>query len=141
MLRSIILSAVMLTGYIGQSGAADLVVHITGAKSTDGQFLVSIFDSAEAWMKQPLANRTLAMSSEGVAITTFDLAPGTYAIALVHDANTNGEMDTNLLGIPTEAFGFSNQVRARFGPPAFSAASFELDESGVRLTVSLNRTD
>ena len=50
-------------------------------------------------------------------------------------------MDTNALAMPTEAFGFSNRARARFGPPAFRKAAFDLPEPGARLTISLDRAD
>jgi uncharacterized protein (DUF2141 family) len=51
------------------------------------------------------------------------LAPGTYAVALIHDENGNHRLDT-LAGIPREGFGFSRNPPVRFGPPRFSAAGF-----------------
>ena len=53
------------------------------------------------------------------------LPPGNYAIAVIHDANGNGRLDT-LLGVPREGFGFSRNPVIRFGPPRFSAAAFPL---------------
>jgi uncharacterized protein (DUF2141 family) len=53
------------------------------------------------------------------------LAAGAYAIALFHDENGNGRLDTRL-GIPTEGVGFSRNPRLWFGPPRFSAASFHV---------------
>ena len=139
MLRTIALSITILSGFSVQSHGADLVVTLAGAKPASGQFLVSVFDRSEAWMKQPVDSKILAVAPDGTAAITFDLVSGTYAVALTHDANGNGTMDINALGIPTEAFGFSNQARARFGPPAFRKAAFDLPEQGARLTISLNR--
>ena len=45
---------------------------------------------------------------------------GRYAIAVFLDENGNGKIDTNILGIPKEKYGFSNN---RF--PLTRAASFE----------------
>jgi uncharacterized protein (DUF2141 family) len=67
-----------------------------------------------------------------------DIAPGTYALAVIHDENLYGKLDANWLGIPSEGYGFSNDARAAFGAPPFSAASFAYDGSSLALTISLN---
>jgi uncharacterized protein (DUF2141 family) len=54
-----------------------------------------------------------------------DLPPGRYAIKLYHDANGNGELDTNMMGLPTEAYGFSGEGGS-MGPPPFEKAAFEV---------------
>lgn len=54
------------------------------------------------------------------------LKPGKYAVAVYHDENNNGDLDTNLVGIPNEAYGFSNNASGLFGPPAFEDAGFEI---------------
>jgi uncharacterized protein (DUF2141 family) len=50
----------------------------------------------------------------------------------------NGKLDTNILGIPTEGYGFSRDAKALLGVPAFSAASFTYDGQSVDLTMSLH---
>ena len=67
-----------------------------------------------------------------------DIPPGTYALAVVHDENFNGKLDTNFLGIPTEGYGFSNDATAALGAPSFSAASFSYDGQNLDLTIGLN---
>ena len=51
------------------------------------------------------------------------LAPGAYALAVIHDENNNGRLDT-FAGIPREGYGFSRNAPVRFGPPRFAAARF-----------------
>jgi len=53
------------------------------------------------------------------------LAPGQYAVAVIHDENGNARLDT-FAGIPREGFGFSRNPAIRFGPPKFAAARFTL---------------
>ena len=67
-----------------------------------------------------------------------DLPPGTYAISVYHDANGNQELDTNMLGMPREGYGFSNDARGVAGPPSFQAASFKIgaDPAVVDLRLS-----
>src|SRR6185312_779738 len=59
------------------------------------------------------------------AISFPGIAPGRYAVAVIHDENGNNKLDT-MLGIPREGFGFSRNPVIRFGPPRFSAAAFPL---------------
>ena len=60
----------------------------------------------------------------GVVTCRFDdVAASTIAVTVMHDRNGNGELDTNLFGIPREPYGFSNDAELRtFGPPRFSDA-------------------
>ncbi|OYY70681.1 MAG: hypothetical protein B7Y47_08920 [Sphingomonas sp. 28-63-12] len=59
----------------------------------------------------------------------FDGLPyGSYAVAVIHDANGNNRLDT-LLGIPREGFGFSRNPIIRFGAPRFAAARFNIGEA------------
>lgn len=139
MFRILLLSSALLAGFTARAEAADLKVSINGANPVSGRFLVSVFDRSDAWMKSPIASKTLKVATDGSSQSAFTLPSGTYAIALIHDANGNGEMDTNALGIPTEAYGFSNGARARFGPPPFERAAFKLAEPGGHLTISLDR--
>lgn len=64
------------------------------------------------------------------------LRRGQYAIALIHDENGNGRLDT-FAGVPREGFGFSRNPSSPFGPPHFAAARFTLasDEAAQRITV------
>ena len=63
------------------------------------------------------------------AIWQFDIPDGTYAIGIFIDTNDNNKMDKNFLGIPKEQYGFSNNAKARFGPPSFEDASFILKDN------------
>ena len=56
------------------------------------------------------------------------LRHGQYALAVIHDENGNGRLDT-FAGIPREGYGFSRNPAARFGPPRFTAARFTVGES------------
>ncbi len=53
------------------------------------------------------------------------LPHGDYAVAVIHDENSNGKLDT-FAGIPREGFGFSRNPAIGFGPPRFAAARFSL---------------
>ena len=67
-----------------------------------------------------------------------DIPPGTYALAVIHDENMDGKLDTNWFGVPTEGYGFSNDAQGWLGAPSFSAASFTYDGRNLELTISLH---
>ena len=57
-----------------------------------------------------------------------DLPPGRYGLAALHDLNSNGEMDNNLLGFPKEPYGFGNDAKIRLAPPAFADMAVTVGE-------------
>jgi len=69
-------------------------------------------------------------------VVVFEVVPGRYAAALHHDANANGRMDTNLVGIPKEGYGVSNDARPRFRAPSFSDAEVRITRD-TTLTVHM----
>lgn len=124
------------------ASAADLLVEVRGATPGTGQFLVALFDSEATWMIGPTDQLTVPVDAAGSAGLVFHgLAPGRYAVSVVHDENANGELDLNLLGVPTEGFGFSNDAGALFGPPDWADASFDLGADGAAITIRLDRAE
>ena len=71
-----------------------------------------------------------------VEFTLRNVKPGTYAVAVFHDLNGNGRLDRNFIGLPSEPYGFSNDVGRR-GPPSFEGALITVKEPSttVRVTV------
>ncbi|MEX0923905.1 MAG: DUF2141 domain-containing protein [Rhodovibrionaceae bacterium] len=62
---------------------------------------------------------------------------GTYAIALYHDLDASGRLETSMLGIPVEPFGISNNPIIMLSPPSLGEAAFEVPHDGVSLTIQL----
>lgn len=120
--------------------AGDLDIRIGGVNSGDGRIMVALFDAAEAFMGDDTQTAALMLPAQpgGVRALIGNLPPGRYAISVYHDANGNQALDTNLLGLPREGYGFSNDARGMAGPPSFEAASFEIgaDPATVELTLS-----
>ena len=115
----------------GLAQAATLEVQVKG---TEGEIMVAVYDSAEAWMKKPLRGVKASVGADGQTVLRIeDLPDGDYAISLLHDTNGNGKMDFNLFGKPTEKFGFSNKAAGSFGPPKFDAARFSVTGDTVQV--------
>lgn len=105
----------------------NLKITITRLHSNEGVVLVSLFkdgsgypdDAAKAFGKEK--GYIVEKSS---TIIFKSVPPGSYAVAILHDENNNQKMDKNMLGIPKEGYGFSNNASAPFGPPSYKKASF-----------------
>ena len=105
-----------------------LIVEVTNLRNSKGRVAVAVFASEKAFPEQSRALRgKLTKINKGRAKVKFEgLKPGTYAVAVLHDENKNDKMDFNLLGMPLEGYGFSNNASAMFGPPSFEDASFRV---------------
>ncbi|MDG1219222.1 MAG: DUF2141 domain-containing protein [Flavobacteriaceae bacterium] len=65
-----------------------------------------------------------------------ELKKGVYAISLFVDSNDNKIIDKNLLGIPTEQYGFSNNASGFLGSPSYKDASFNLvDDLNIKISL------
>lgn len=121
------------------AGAAELTVHIENIPEGGGALMIQIVDSEAAFRDQapPVASLILPASAPALVFSTTALAAGSYAVRVMHDQNGNQQLDSNLVGMPTEPWGFSNDAAGTFGPPGWADARFELDDGHVQ-TITLN---
>ena len=123
-------------------GATDLDIEVRGIRSGDGQVLVAIHgaESRASFPSGPGAARVLGEPARTgtLRFVARDLAPGLYAVSAFHDENGNGELDTNLVGIPTEGYGFGNNASGVLGPPGFEAAAVTVGEAPAASSLTLN---
>lgn len=131
----------MLGLTVGAAHAADLELTIAEARNAEGRVMVALFNDAEGFGKMLEAKRVAAamlpIDGTTARLMIGGLVPGRYAVSVIHDQNGNGKLDTNLLGLPTEGYGFSRDARGTLGPPSFEAAAFELPTAGAKQTIKL----
>ena len=113
-----------------------VTVTVKGIKAQQGFLMIALHEE-KAWSGAPVARVKVAVQSATMTITLAAPAPGRYGIKMFHDVNGDGEMGTNIVGFPTEPFGFSNDAPVRFGPPAFADAAFDVGPNGAAQTVTL----
>lgn len=111
---------------LAADGQNELTVVIKNMKNTDGVLEVTLFDSEGNWLKEGQKQKVNIDNTSAVAVIFKDLPKGTYGVAVIHDANANGKLDAGAFGIPTEAYGFSNDARGMFGPADFDESQFEV---------------
>ena len=117
--------------------AATIDVHVTNTAGGKGNVNVAVCDR-ERFLKQ-CAYTASVPARAGETVVTIDGVPaGTWAVLAYQDANANGELDRNLIGIPSENYGFSRDARGRFGPPSFDDAAVPIRDDGATATVRLH---
>jgi uncharacterized protein (DUF2141 family) len=123
------------------SSCPGIHVKVLNIRNSTGTVDCALFDSPVGFPIEVLRSATNVMlikvRNTQARCDFEDIPPGMYALAVIHDENGNGKLDTNWLGIPTEGYGFSNDARALLGAPSFSAASFPYDGRNLDLTISL----
>lgn len=101
-------------------------VSITGLRSTKGQILVCLTANPKAFPDCSKDKASVRLAVKATNAGDFNIpapADGTYAVAVVHDENSNNKMDMALF-MPKEGFGFSRNPAIGMGAPKFKSASF-----------------
>jgi len=123
-----------------QAHGVEVVVEITDMRNTRGTVLACLTNEAERFpsCRDDAHSQRLSVPANGALVLRFrDVAPGTYAIALLHDENDNGRADRAFSMIPREGFGFSRDAPVRMGPPSFDAASISVGASALHQTIKM----
>lgn len=120
------------TSFIDPSSSSSiLTVHISGIKENTGNIRLGVYKSADGFpvtgkqykgFEFPVKNYKASIDIKG-------LPKGKYAIGVMHDKNANKRLDKNMLGLPLEPYGFSNDARGIFSAPSFESAAFYHDGS------------
>ena len=117
--------------------SADLKVEISDAKFGSGEINVGLFSNAASFPKSPVVGQRVA-AVDGKAVAIFrNLAPGMYALSAFLDENANGALDRNVLGMPTERYGFSRDALGTMGPPNFDVAQFKFESEDQTQKIQL----
>lgn len=119
--------------------AETLTLNITGIRSDAGTIRLALHDGPDGFpsKREPVAVQAVLIS-QGKAVAVFaGLKPGSYAINFYHDENGDEKLDKNILGMPTEGYGFTNDARGSFGPPDFTAAEVNVNGADVQQSVTV----
>jgi uncharacterized protein (DUF2141 family) len=118
--------------------AGDLTVKLHGIRAQTGVVKVAVVDSQEAWdgKAAPVQADGVPAQAEEASFIFKDLKPGSYAVMITHDENGNGKLDTNLMGMPLEGYGFSNNPQV-MRKPTWDEARFEVPASGSAIDIDL----
>lgn len=115
----------------------DIIVNITNFDNNEGKVLVGLYNSEGNFLNETVKGTYSKISNESCTVIFKNVVPGTYAISVFHDENDNNKLDTNFFGIPKEDTGTSNNAPARFGPPKWRDAKFEVRNNTITQNIKL----
>ncbi len=109
-----------------ESGAV-LRIEVATFRNTTGTLSCRLFTRpADFPDGDGMSTQRAAISATQASCTFANLAPGTYAVAVVHDENGNGRLDRNVFGIPSEGYGVSNNRTHALSSPRWEESKFSV---------------
>ena len=123
------------------AAAGVLSVQVWNIQNDKGHIGCSLYSQGDGFPSDATKaqQRMFVEQAGGKAICTFKgVEAGTYAVAVMHDADKNEKLKTSMVGRPQEWWGVSNDVPPeRFGPPKYDKATFKFDGSATAIKVKL----
>jgi len=117
-----------------------LNIKISGFENDKGDCWFALDNSERVYEGKDsvFIGKILSIINRSVYLRIDSLEYGYYAIKVFHDENCNGILDKNFLGIPTEDYGYSNNVSGWFGPPDWGKAKFFFNQREMTIEISVD---
>jgi uncharacterized protein (DUF2141 family) len=120
------------------TSTATITVEVTGLRNAAGLLGCKLLTKAEGFPEGEGTNASGAIKGTTGSCRFEGLAPGTYAVSVLHDENSNGKLDKNFFGVPTEGYGVSNNKTYAMSAPKWEESKFTVAAGETRaLTISL----
>ena len=115
-------------------------VVVEGVRSDRGELVVELYpDDPKRFLAHAGRVQRVRQKAESDVTNACINAPGAgmFALVLYHDENNDAVFNRGRLGLPSEGFGFSNNVKPRFGAPSLKSVLFAVPEgeSTVRVRI------
>jgi uncharacterized protein (DUF2141 family) len=132
------LGGLLMSSSTNAVSTSSLAVAVNGLRNQKGSICFALFAGEQGFPNrsdQAIAAR--CVPAQTTVTTTFNqLAPGRYAVAIFHDANGDGKLNTGFLGIPKEGFGFSRNPKIGTSAPSFQDTAVAV--AGVNTQIQIN---
>lgn len=127
-------------GCTGPASNTWLRVVVDGVRNANGQIAITLY--ADNPRKFLVKNGSLYVGrTPAVAGTTnsciFVPRPGVYVLAIYHDEDGDTKFGRTGIGLPAEAYGFSNNPSTLFGLPAFQSVRLNVTQTGLTSRIHL----
>ncbi len=125
----------------GRPATHSVTVVVTGADRDGGQLGAALFSAAPGFPGDRAKAAQTLLRPRTAPVDSFvfkAVAPGTYAVSVYHDLNSNGKLDSNLFGVPKEPWGTTAKVRPSMRAPRFTEAQFDVT-ADTRIEIRVER--
>lgn len=129
--------AATLAACAGPAFAGDLAVTLEGVSDQGGQMLVSL-QTRDQFMKPAGANGAVGPATPGTDVFVVrNVQPGEYAVMVMHDANSDWQMQYGADRKPLEGWAMSGEAGALRGKPTFEQARIVVPADGGAVTLRM----
>lgn len=136
-MRALLLLLLLLPALVRAQSTLNVEV-ILNKPEAGGQLMMLLCPSKEAYDEETgCTPKVVKADGRTVRVTFPDVKPGTYAVKVFHDINSNGKLDTSWIGWPQEPYGFSNDAPVNMGPPSFKLAAITVKEGAQTARINL----
>ncbi|MEM9885526.1 MAG: DUF2141 domain-containing protein [Bacteroidota bacterium] len=136
-----ILTLLVLSSFLlGYPKNQVLQIEVENISTPKGCVWFGIYNSEQSFLNKERAVAVFGekITKAGMIQVRFDQMPfGTYAVAIFHDVNSNGELDQNLMGIPKEPYAFSKQPKSKWRVPTYEEVNFDFKRPNQSLKMRL----
>jgi len=133
LLISLLVIFILLSAFSqSEKTTTNITVKVVDLRSNDGKVGLTLFNAEEGFPSEPdnaIAKKYIEIKDKTAQATFENVAEGKYAIAVYHDEDEDGEIETNWIGIPKEGTGSSNNPKSRMGPPRYKDCEFDTRQS------------
>ncbi|MBL8517172.1 MAG: DUF2141 domain-containing protein [Betaproteobacteria bacterium] len=134
------LRTALMTTALASAGTAfanDLTIEVQGVVEAKGSVYVALYDKSDTWMKKAVKAQGVVAVAGKTIVVFKDLPEGEYAFSAFHDVDGDKKMAKNVMGMPTEPWGFSKDAMGMFGPPSFDEAKVKVPAGGTTTVMTL----
>ena len=126
----ITISLLFLAGISFSQKKGNLTVVVSNISAVKGHMQLGLFNKSENFPKPGKEYKVVRfkVTSKKMKYTFKGLKQGDYALAIYHDKNSDKECNRNFIGIPTEDYGFSNNIKPVLSAPSFKDTKVNLKE-------------
>lgn len=130
---NVILLYISFLSAIFSSDNPRLTLKVSEFKALKGELIIGIFNNEESFLKDDAAykNYTITVDEISKTIIIDNLPKGEYALSIYHDENSDNKCNLSFIGIPKEAYGFSNNIKPKFSAPSYKDCKFSLTSDTV----------
>jgi len=121
-------------------GLAHVKIEIVDLRNTKGQLVFGVFKSADGFPtveKKSVYWQVLKKFDSKKVTFEVDLPPGRYTGSVLHDENGDGVINYNLIGVPVEGYGVTNNPKPALRQATFDEAVFTVPPEGITKQISL----
>jgi uncharacterized protein (DUF2141 family) len=133
MIKMVLTACISLLFFTEARSQSRINVQVVNFANNNGNCIVCIYNSKEEFTDKgtPVKCTTVTVANKTTNTVFENIPSGSYAVLVIHDANSNRKFDTNFLGIPKEGYGASGNKLPFAAAPKFDDNKFSVADGGT----------